>query len=140
MAMAIELVPLCEVEVTLAEPIVVGPGPAGTRLIGEVRSARASGRLTGSLKGNAAADWLLLQGGVGLLDVRVTIETDDGAVIFAQYNGRMDVSEGIGGKPVYVAPRFETGDPRYAWLNLVQAVGKGQLSGTTLRYEWYEVR
>ena len=139
-AMAIELIPLCEVDVTLAEPIVVGPGPAGMRVIGEVRSARATGQLTGSLKGHAAADWLLLQGGVGVLDVRVTLETDDGAVIFAQYNGRMDVSEGIGAAPVYVAPRFETGDPRYAWLNLVQAVGKGRFSGTALHYEWYEVR
>ena len=138
--MAIELVPLCEVDVTLAEPIMVGPGPAGMRVIGEVLTARATGRLNGSLKGRAAADWLLLQGNVGLLDVRVTLETDDGAVIYAQYNGRMDVSEGIGGRPVYVAPRFETGDPRYAWLNLVQAVGKGHFSGLSLHYEWYEVR
>lgn len=139
-AMAIELIPLCEVDVTLAEPIMVGPGPAGMRVIGEVLAARATGRLTGSLKGRAAADWLLLQGTVGLLDVRVTLETDDGAVIFAQYNGRMDLTDGIGGRPVYVAPTFETGDPRYAWLNLIQAVGKGRLSGTALHYEWYEVR
>lgn len=90
--MAIELIPLCEVDVTLALPIVVGPGPAGRRMIGEVVAARATGRLTGSLKGSAAADWLLVQGSVCMLDVRVTIETDDGAVIFAQYNGRMDIS------------------------------------------------
>ncbi len=138
--MAIELVPLCEVEVTLAQPILVGAGPAGMRVIGEVTAARATGRLTGSLKGNAAADWLILQGAVGVLDVRITIETDDGAVIFAQYNGRMDVRDGIGSRPVYVAPRFETGDPRYDWLNLVQAVGKGQINGTQLHYDWYEVR
>ena len=75
-----------------------------------------------------------------MLDVRVTIETDDGAVVFAQYNGRMDISAGLGAKPVYVAPRFETGDPRYAWVNLVQAVGKGQFNGLMLHYEWYEVR
>ena len=118
----------------------VGPGPAGMRVIGEVTAARATGRLSGSLKGNAAADWLVLQGDVGVLDVRVTIETDDGAVVFAQYNGRMDISAGLGAKPVYVAPRFETGDPRYAWLNLVQAVGKGQFNGLALHYEWYEVR
>jgi hypothetical protein len=138
--MPIELVPLCEVDVTLAEPILVGEGPAGLRLVGEVIAARATGRLTGSLKGNAAADWLVVHGAVASLDVRVTMETDDGAVVFAQYNGRMDMSEGLGAKPVYVAPRFETGDPRYAWLNLVQAVGKGRLDGTKLHYEWYEVR
>ena len=138
--MAIELIPLCEVDVTLAEPILVGPGPAGMRVIGEVIAARATGRLSGSLKGKAAADWLVLHGDVGMLDVRVAIETDDGAVVFAQYNGRMDISAGLGAKPAYVAPRFETGDPRYAWLNLVQAVGKGQFNGLMLHYEWYEVR
>jgi hypothetical protein len=138
--MAIELIPLCEVDVTLDEPILVGEGPAGLRLIGEVLAARATGRLTGSMKGRAAADWLLVHGTVGALDVRVAIETDDGAVIFVQYNGRMDLSDGLGARPVYVAPRFETGDPRYAWLNTVQAVGKGRLDGTKLHYEWYEVR
>jgi hypothetical protein len=42
--------------------------------------------------------------------------------------------------PVYTAPRFETGDERYAWLNRVQAVAKGELDGTTLTYEVFEVR
>ena len=138
--MPIELVPLCEVDVTLAEPIVVGPGPAGLRMVGEVLTARATGRLSGSLKGHAAADWIVVNGVVGSLDVRVTIETDDGAIVFAQYNGRMDLTDGLGGRPFYVAPRFETGDARYAWLNLVQAVGKGTLAGGSLHYEWYEVR
>ena len=40
----------------------------------------------------------------------------------------------------YVAPVFETGDPRYAWLNAVQAVGKGKLTlaadGGRLDYEF----
>ena len=41
----------------------------------------------------------------------------------------------------YVAPRFETGDERYAWLNGIQAVGKGILyENLSLDYEWYEVR
>ena len=42
---------------------------------------------------------------------------------------------------IYVAPRFETGDERYAWLNRIQAVGKGILNqDLSLEYEWYEVR
>ena len=41
----------------------------------------------------------------------------------------------------YVAPRFETGDARYAWLNRIQAVGKGTLNeDLSVDYEWYEVR
>ena len=38
------------------------------------------------------------------------------------YGGRIDLSKGPGQSPVYAAPLFETGDERYAWLNLVQAV------------------
>jgi hypothetical protein len=39
-----------------------------------------------------------------------------------------------------VTPRFETGDVRYAWLNRIQAVGKGNLEGSRLTYDWYELR
>ena len=38
---------------------------------------------------------------------------------------------------------FETGDPRYLWINKVQAAGKGVLSvdkTTRLDYEIYELR
>jgi len=42
---------------------------------------------------------------------------------------------------IYVAPRFETSDERYAWLNRVQAIGKGIVNeDLLLDYEWYEVR
>jgi hypothetical protein len=41
----------------------------------------------------------------------------------------------------YVAPVFETGDERYAWLNRIQAIGRGILyEDISLHYEWYEVR
>jgi Protein of unknown function (DUF3237) len=75
-----------------------------------------------------------------MLDVRFSAETDDGALIYVQYNGRTDVSQGPGTAPIYVAPRFETGDERYAWLNRIQAVGKGALDGNTVTYDWYEIR
>ena len=65
------------------------------------------------------------------------METDDGALVFVQYHGRVDV--GAGG-PTYATPRFETGDDRYRWLNKIQAVGKGILDGNTLTYELYELR
>jgi hypothetical protein len=137
--MTLELVPLCTVDVTLREPIMVGEGPAGTRVIGEVASATFRGeRLSGSMLGQAAADWLVVNGSVGIVDVRIALRTDDGATIFAQYRGRMDLSAGA--QVVYVAPTFETGDERYSWLNTVQAVGRGRLDGQHLVYEWYEVR
>lgn len=97
-----------------------------------------TGRLTGTLKGQAAADWITMVGDVATIDVRATIETHDGALVYVQYSGRTDISGGMGSAPMYVTPRFETGHPDYAWLNAVQAVGKGSLAD--LHYDWYEVR
>jgi hypothetical protein len=139
--MTIELIPLCTLDVTLADPIMVGEGPAGLRLIFEVLEMTVEGdRLSGTMLGRAAADWVTVVGTVGTLDVRFTMATHDGATVFVQYRGRTDVANGPGGSPIYVTPMFETADPRYAWLNAVQAVGKGALDGTQLRYEWCEVR
>ncbi len=140
--MALELVPLCTIDIALAaEQIFVGEGPAGLRVIAEVETVTVSGeRLSGSLKGRATADWLTIVGTVGTIDVRSTIETDDGAVVYLTYGGRMDLSQGPGGAPIYTALTFETGHPDYAWLNLVQAVAKGTLDGTSLSYEVAEVR
>jgi len=142
--MAIELVPLCSVHAQLKPPIEVGAGPSGTRLIIEVASARLKGeRLAGEMVGTAGGDWVLVgPDGTGTLDVRVAFRTDDGAVVFVQYNGRADVSQGINlPLTVYVAPRFETCDERYLWLNRVQAIGKGTVhEDFSLDYEWYEAR
>lgn len=139
--MPLELIPLCTLEVTLADPMIVGDGPAGLRVIFEVLDATVEGeRIRGKMKGRATADWLVVHGTVGTLDVRATLETNDGALVFAQYNGRTDTSAGPGAAPIYVTPRFETGDERYSWLNTIQAVGKGTLDGNLLSYEWYELR
>ncbi|GAC1546886.1 MAG: DUF3237 domain-containing protein [Acidimicrobiales bacterium] len=139
--MALELLPLCTLDVTLADPIVVGEGPAGLRIIYEVVEASMEGaRLNAKMRGGASADWITVSGTVGSLDVRATFETEDGAIIYAAYRGRTDVSQGPGAAPIYVAPLFECGDPRYSWLNSLQAVGKGELTGSALHYEWFELR
>lgn len=124
----------------------VGVGCAGTRVIVEVASIAVKGdRLRGEMAGAATADWILIgPDGTGTLDVRATLRTDDGAIIFTQYNGKMaaDMSQGMQLPATgYVAPRFETSDQRYTWLNRIQAVGKGTVNEDfSLDYEWYEVR
>ena len=140
--MAMELVPLCTVHAQLKPPIEVGAGPLGTRLIIEVASAQIKGdRLSGEMVGSAGADWLLVgPDGTTTLDVRFAVKTDDGATIFVQYHGRSDGAQGLSA-PVYAAPRFETCDERYLWLNRIQAIGKGILNDDlSLDYEWYEAR
>lgn len=139
--MSIELVPLCTMDITLGEQILVGTGGHGLRVVVEVAEATITGeRLSGRLRGQAGADWVTVNGIVGTVDVRLTLETHDGAIVYLTYGGRIDMTNGPGTAPIYVAPTFETGDARYAWLNLVQAVGKGDLQGSALTYELHEVR
>jgi hypothetical protein len=142
--LSVELVRLGHASVSLAPPVVLENTPSGTRYIIEVKSVRFEGeRLKASMKGSTTADWLTVSpDGVATLDVRATLETDDGALIFTHYNGRVDMSQGLGKSPVYGAPLYDTGDTRYAWLNKVQAVAKGALSedGSQLDYEIFEVR
>jgi hypothetical protein len=140
--MALELIPVGTAEIGLAEPIMMPGGPYGTRAIVEITSASYSGdRLRGKLKGSAAADWLVVSPqGMGMMDVRLTIETDDGALIYLAYSGRVDISQGIEGATVYSTPLMETGDERYAWVNGVQMVAKGVVSAGVLTYEIYELR
>ena len=144
--MSIELVPLCTLHAQLKAPIVVGAGCAGTRRIVEVASIAVKGdRLSGEMVGAASADWIIIgPEGTATIDARVTLRTDDGAIIFTQYNGKLaaDLLRGMKLPATgYVAPRFETSDQRYAWLNRIQAVGKGTINEDfSLDYEWYEVR
>ena len=139
--MTLELVPLATMTATFSETFVLEGTPAGGRYIFEVGSLVVDGeRVRATLKGRAAADWLVVgPDGTGTLDGRALLETNDGALVYAQYNGRVDLAAGAGA-PVYATPRFETGDDRYRWLNKIQAVGKGAFDGTTLVYELFELR
>jgi hypothetical protein len=133
--MPLELVPLCTLTVSLAETISV----SSSLVIGEVTAARAEGeRFHANLKGNAAADWLRVSpDGYGTLDVKITLETDDGAIVHATYSGRLQFDT----MTVYAAPLFNTGDERYAWMNRIQAVSKGTFQPDgTLVYEMFELR
>ncbi len=139
--MALDLVPLCSIDIVMGDTLLVGDGPSGFRAVAEVSSGAVHGeRLSGTIAGNAMADWIVANGGVGTVDVRGILRTHDDALIHVSYGGRIDMSSGLPDGPIYVAPRFETSDERYRWLNLVQAVGVGTLLGQDLHYDWYEVR
>lgn len=134
---------LAEVEAELAPAHMLLDAPYGGRLIVDVTAARVEGpRLRASLLGSAAADWVTVSpdGKTGALDVRATLKTDDGAILFSEYRGRVHFgADGL--HRVFTSPRYETGDPRYAWLNGLQCVGKGISSMTErrLRYRLYAV-
>ncbi len=142
--MTIELVHLFKATIDLAAPLVLSDTPEGTLYIVEVRDAVLEGaRLRARLVGHAAADWLRVSpAGVGTLDVRATVQSDDGALIYLAYNGRVNLAGGLGASPIYGTPRFNTGDARYAWLNAIQGVYKGSFDPerSQLVYECYELR
>jgi hypothetical protein len=140
--MTLELVPLGTAALGLAAPVMMPGTPSGTRVIVEITSAEYDGdRFRAQLAGAAAADWVVVApDGTGLMDVRLTVETLDGATVYLAYGGRIDVSSGVEGATVYSTPRFETGDERYQWLNRIQAVAKGVITGGVLNYEIYELR
>lgn len=138
----LELVPLARASIELAAPFVLPDTPAGTLLIFEVTDAVFEGeRLRGRMVGRAAADWLRMSpAGVGTLDVRATIETHDGALVYVAYTGRINTNADR--VFVYGTPQFNTGDERYAWLNAIQCVykGVGSADATHLDYDCYELR
>lgn len=141
--MTLELVPLCTARITLKlPPLELGVTPVGSRLLIEMPEVVYEGeRLSGCLAGPSAVDFLVLsESGVGAIDVRFVLRTGDGALIHVSYRGRSDHSQGHGVLPLYSAPVFETADPRYAWLNTVQAVGKGIVRDGVIYYEIYELR
>ena len=72
----------------------IGPLPEGIRAIfyvtkGEITGPKLRGRI---LPGGG--DWLMVKpSGVGILDVRATLESDDGALIYIAYTGVGDLGE-----------------------------------------------
>ena len=123
---------------TLGESFMVKGGPAGTRLIAEVDKVEVTGdKITASMVGKSAADWLTMgpDRTYGLLDVRLTLKTDDDEIIYVEYGGRIDLTTGT----AMSAPTFQTGAEKYDWMNRIQAVGVGKNNDGVLTYELYEV-
>lgn len=140
----LELIPLCTGVVEVGASLAVGTGPAGERSIGVIEAASFSGdRFRATLVPSTAADWMVRTGSVGIIDVRMALRTDDGALVYVQYGGRLNLANPAG-LVAHVSAVFETGDERYAWLNAVQAVGKGKLTlsegAAVIDYEFYEIR
>jgi hypothetical protein len=136
---------LFEARVQLHLPALdMGPMPAGNRVIFLVKGGSFTGpHLSGRVVPDAGADWIHIRpDGSGVLDVRFCLETHDGALIYVYWQGRywaepedaayaLDVEkpdDPAGAWRYYfrTAPQFETGDPRYAWLNNIIAVTKSR--------------
>jgi hypothetical protein len=113
---------------------VIENGPQGTRTIVQVVGGRFEGPRVKASVQTPAGDWITNRpDGSYKLDVRLTLKTDDGALLLVTYNGIGQSTDA--GASLRIAPLFETGDSRYAWLTRLQAVGVGERVGTTVTYD-----
>ncbi|MCC5999329.1 MAG: DUF3237 domain-containing protein [Pararhodobacter sp.] len=144
--------PLMILTAILDAPQRLGQTPQGDRKIVPVLGGTVAGeRITGTVL-PGGGDWALTRpDGVLLLDVRLTIRTDDGALIHMTYDGmrhgsadvmaRLAAGEHVPPDAMYfrIAPRFETGAQRYDWMNGILAVGIGERLPEGPRYHVHEV-
>jgi Protein of unknown function (DUF3237) len=118
---------------------VVESGPQGTRTIVQIVSGRFEGPRLKAAVQIPAGDWITNRAdGTYKLDVRLTLKTDDGALILVTYNGIGQTTQA--GASLRATPLFETGDQRYAWLTRLQAVAVGERVGTDVKYNVYALK
>jgi Protein of unknown function (DUF3237) len=124
--------------VQLTPPEVIGPLAEGLRsnyhfVGGEIHGPQLHGKIR-----PGGGDWATLRtDGVGVLDIRGTIETDDGALIYSAYTGLIETGEDGYERflrqdlppvlPLRTAPRYSTVHPNYLWLNRLQCIGIGEI-------------
>jgi hypothetical protein len=131
---------LMTMQVEVVGPQKIGAVPHGTRVTAPIASGHFEGpRLRGKVL-TGGGGWTLLRGdGVLELDLRVTLETDDGALIhmtsFGLHHGPPEVLAALArGESVELStyhfrttPRFETADAKYSFLNRLLALGTGEI-------------
>jgi Protein of unknown function (DUF3237) len=130
--------PLMTLKVLVVGTQKIGAVPHGTRVTAQVGGGHFEGpRLRGKVL-PGAGDWTLRRAdGVLELDLRLTLETDDGALIhmtsFGLRHGPPEViaaiarGDSVDPSTYYfrTTPRFEVGNPKYAFLNRLLAVSSG---------------
>lgn len=127
-------------------------GPMGERQIFIVKGGTAEGP---KIKGTVlpgGGDWATRRADCVIqLDVRATLKTDDGAMIYAAYSGLIDgtmetiTAAATGKNPplgdyyFYSNPMFQTGAEKYAWLNRIVAIGRGKVGAGAVEYRVWAI-
>ena len=130
----------------------IGPAPGGDRRIGVVVGGTFTGeRLNGTVL-EGGSDWIIARpDGSLLLDVRLVLKTDDGALIGLTYRGlrhgpaeiMAKVARGEEVDPASYYFRttvmFETSAAKYDWLNRAFGIGTGRRTSAGPGYEVFEL-
>ena len=116
--------PLMLLRLVTSETVEVGATPHGKLSIFPVLGGSFEGeRLRGKVLAGGG-DWVTAHAdGTFALDLRVTLETDDGALIHMTFSGVRDDANHY----LRTLPRFETASEKYAFLNRLLSVGLGEI-------------
>jgi hypothetical protein len=146
---------LLTMEAQLAPSLDAGDGPLGRRSLNAVSEGRFRGeRLNGRIN-PGTGDWMLTRQKLRLVDARIVLIADDGALIHMMYGGRIWFDDEVVPALADVktrhlidpsryyfrtAPMFETGHRNYLWLNGIVSVGVGRLiEGGSIAYDVFEI-
>ena len=135
---AVRTRPLFTAQLEVRPIVVVGETPTTFRRVGLVYGGHFEGeRLSGEVL-DGGSDWQSVRSdGSTILDVRLNLKTDDGALICMTYKGlrlgppdviaRIEKGEVVDPASYYfrINPMFETASEKYAWLNGILAIGLG---------------
>jgi hypothetical protein len=144
--------PLFAFQVIVATPSIIGKTPGHDRRVGEVTGGTFEGeRLRGKIL-SGGSDWQTVRSdGAWTLDVRMVLETDDGALIGMTYRGirhgptavleRIARGEAVSPSEYYMGalPLFETAADKYDWLNRIVTVAIGHRLAHGPTYNVFEV-
>lgn len=148
----IRMRPLLTMKLAVRPLIVVGETPLTTRRVGIVFGGRFEGeRLSGEVL-DGGSDWQSVRHDGGtLLNVRLNLKTDDGALIGVTYKGirqgppdiiaQLERGAQVDPDRYYfrINPMFETASETYAWLNNILAIGTGHRFADGPVYNLFEV-
>ena len=140
-------------EATLGQPLDFGDVPQGHRRIVPQTGGTFTGpELNGKLLGGASADWqIVLPDGTALGDIRYTLQTDAGELLYVQSRGvrhgsaevlaRLGRGEDVDASEYTfrTSTQIETAAPRLDWLNKGIFVSVGGRQATGVIYETYLV-
>jgi hypothetical protein len=143
---------LFEMNLEIGPATAVGNTPGGKRFIAPVIKGTFAGpRLRGQVL-PGGGDWVIQRPDhVFQLNVRLTLETEDGALIYTTYRGarhgsrdvmrRIAAREPVAAEAYYfrTTPYFETASESYAWLNRIVSVGVGQDRPDGVTYAVHEI-
>lgn len=142
---------LCTVKVEMSRPPeIIGETPEGLKVNWFLQQGEVYGPKLNATICPKGGDWMTIRpDGVGIMGVRATLKTQEGALIYATYSGVFDLGERgyqnflnhqwPGTPQVRSTPRFLTAHAQYQWLNRLQCIGIGevQMAQLVMIYDLY---